>query len=347
MTSSYSSLEPNHDSTYTTNEDRIMKPPPPPPNNIESIKKRRSTSLSPSLTRNKSPDLYVDNFPITQNTKERQVVFSDNVISHSPPMSPSSDDNAQIEEECLPRQLDSDQKTIEEQEYFGKHISLHNNISSISQSSKNGHRKKLSSKRKIIENHSDELDSTNLGYEFKQDSPTALEMCKSSLTNRLDTKMFSVTPADLDGDAGLNDETDPIRSLKFSHVPKMQLEHNNTNDSISTRKANNVNNLNKGDDIGKMDHINLRESPNPRDMKKGAHRDRSQKISSHNHKGTGDEIDPYNYVLESPKETTDSNYTNKKLSGSKRGSVVYRDTNEDREGIDDLANSKRNVVRPT
>ena len=139
----------NDKSSLNTNEDKIMKPPPPP-DNIECVKRRRSTSLSPSLTRNKSPDSFVNTFSLAQNMKERQVVFSDNVISHSPPLSPVSDDNAQMDDECRFQEQEDDHKLMKRKNLFREppgsrnHETLPQNISNVSEISSNGHRNKVS-----------------------------------------------------------------------------------------------------------------------------------------------------------------------------------------------------------
>ena len=134
----------------TTHEDGRMKPPLPP-NNVEAIK-RRSTSLSPSLTRNKSPHSFSNSIQSNQVTKERQVAFSDNVISHSPPpLSPSSDDNAPGEDSKEELYLKKKQDSVnvnEKDNNSPNKSSTHENtmlsdqyISHLPQTS-NGHRNK-------------------------------------------------------------------------------------------------------------------------------------------------------------------------------------------------------------
>ena len=132
----------------TTHEDGRMKPPLPP-NNVDAIK-RRSTSLSPSLTRHKSPHSFFNSIQTNQVTKERQVAFSDNVISHSPPpLSPSSDDNAPGEvckEELYVKKKQDNLNVNEKDHNFPKKSNTHENttlsdqyMSHLPQTS-NGHR---------------------------------------------------------------------------------------------------------------------------------------------------------------------------------------------------------------
>jgi len=97
-----------------------------------------------------------------------------------------------------------------------------------------------------------------------------------------------------------------------------------------------------------QENENMRSNPADQDVKRtGAHRYISQNTTSHNHKMDQDQTDPYNYVLESPKD--EPNETREKNPSSHRKTALYQEENVEGEGIDieGISVRKRNMVRQT
>ena len=317
----------NDKGSLNTNEDKIMKPPPPP-DNIECIKRRRSTSLSPSLTRNKSPEI-VNTFSLAQNMKERQVVFSDNVISHSPPLSPVSDDNAQMDDECRFQEQEDDQNLIRRKNLFREpsdsrnRETLPHNISTVSEISSNGHRNKVSpsSDKRTGKSSSEKSNSPSLQYKNKEESVQTSKIFKSGSSTYSQNSQVDAS------------------SINTSSI---------RDDSRTSGYQNNV--IKEQEDVIKSrieqeDNERIRESRACIDVKRFTQRFTTQKISSPDNQSDEDESDPYNFTLPHSKDrnakTADIN-----LASEGQGDVYEEDSDECK--ADDRVNSrKKNMVRPT
>ena len=312
--------------------------PPPPPDGIDSLKRRRSTSLSPSLTRNKSPDIFSSNFPVAQNMKERQVAFSDNVISHSPPLSPSSDDNAQIDEEN-----EDDKKEVgrgnDRRQTFREQLESHcdeflsENISNSSQSS-NGHRTKssLSAETPNMNPSSDHTNSPTIGYNHS-DKSVKWHSSKIRKTNSSPYDESAIS-TEFKDNVEISPRKKSLQSI-FPNRGKDRSFDDTQKDSYEHR-------------TGKQNNVNMHSEPTEQNTKRpDASRIVSQNSSPHNHQKDQDQSDPYNYVIESPKN--EPNETNESKASSHRKNILYREEGEEGEGIDieGISVRKRNMVRQT
>ena len=332
-------------------EGAMMKPPPPP-DGIDSLKRRRSTSLSPSLTRNKSPDIFSNNYPVAQNMKERQVAFSDNVISHSPPLSPSSDDNAQVEDEDeeevkveqkeKTRLKDNDhvkeeQITNDQRNFFHEQLESHcdeflsQNISNTSQSS-NGHRNKRYLLSENFKRSSDRSEPPNLAYRNTEESG-----------GRLTSKVRKRNSSPYDEQAISSENKDDIdkgrrkKSLQ-SIFPNSGKEHSFESSQKDTHKHRTEK------QVEETKHSNITDEKIDRTSTR---RFLSQNTSPRNHQTEKDQIDPYNYMLESPQNEPDEASESK--ASTHRKNISYREDNDGGEGIDieGISVRKRNMVRQT
>ena len=335
--------------TLAINKHKIMKPPPPP-NNNESLERRRSTSLSPSLAHNKSPGSLVRFSPIAHNIKERQVVFNDNVISHSPPLSPCSDDNAPIVEgNCILQETLDESKTFEERESFSKLLEpnekgmLHQNILKSSQTS-NGHRVKfsMSSTHRNISSPKGQSCSTTIAHQEGEETGGA-EMCISNLSTNANYSPSSNTllSSSLEDGGVKRNIMETEMATKFSNPHSTRVAappKKDTNIIFSKNNLTREHNNPSKDRMGILDN----EGPQQRENKQLAQRYSSQNKSPIAHQMIKE--DPYNYVIESPKEPS-SQHTDTRIKGCRKEDDFEEDSDQS-EGIEDNV-KKRNMVRPT
>ena len=312
----------------TTHEDGRMKPPLPP-NNVDAIK-RRSTSLSPLLTRNKSPHSFFNSIQSNQVTKERQVAFSDNVISHSPPpLSPSSDDNAPGEDskEELYLKKKQDNLSVNEKDHnFPNKSSTHENtvlsdqyISHLPQTS-NGHRNKPPTATERITTKSPfELSNATMIKHVSNDETlqgSERRMLKSPSFYEPTQTQNSNLESKAEQPACTNNVTSPTTNSKS---PNLNHSPSTYNDRISLAENKPYccqNEALKGEKVKQSND----KCPKNETYE---HCNSSKPISSRHKKNEQDVDDPYNYDTELSMDRG-QNHSDTKLT-AKTKNISYRD----------------------